>query len=375
MVPPLLLQPTTRVENAVRHGNIGEGEIRIQAKLMPSGGFTLEVRSPGAFRGDREGGMGLELVKRRVQLAWGSAATFALTSEADVTIGRIVAKDATGHKARRRSERSMSIARAIIVDDELPARQRLIRMIEESLADRVNVVGEAADGEAALAMMDEDGPDLAFIDVQMPGIDGLTLVARMPQPKPYVIFTTAHDRYAIDAFDAGAIDYLLKPFDSARLVRAVSRAESLGMREKADEVLAPFIHRIREERPLSDKLPVTCAGRVLLIPVSEISHCVVEHELVTVHTARKSYTTDYTLAALEARLDGARFFRAHRNLLVNLDHVSRHRRPRWRPRAAPTRTAARPWWCRVRLRGSFGRCSGCDATRDGNLTPNCTGFT
>jgi two-component system LytT family response regulator len=215
-----------------------------------------------------------------------------------------------------------SPARAIIVDDEPPARQRLARMIEESLADRVTVVGEAGDGEAALGLFGEEGPDLAFVDVQMPGMDGLALVARMPHPKPYVIFTTAHDRYAIDAFDAGAIDYLLKPFDAARLVRAVSRAESLGMREKADEVLAPFIQRIRADRPLSDKLPVTLAGRVLLIPVAEITHCVVEHELVTVHTARKSYTTDYTLAALEARLDGSRFFRAHRALLVNLDHVS-----------------------------------------------------
>ena len=216
----------------------------------------------------------------------------------------------------------MSPARAIVVDDELPARQRLSRMIREALPDRVEVVGEASDGEAALALMANEGPDLAFIDVQMPGLDGLTLVAQMPHPQPYVIFTTAHDRYAIEAFDAGAIDYLLKPFDVARLVRAVTRAESLGMRERADEVLAPLITRVRADRPLSDKLPVTCAGRVLLIPVAEISHCVVEHELVVVYTRRQSYTTDYTLAALEARLDASRFFRAHRALLVNLDHVA-----------------------------------------------------
>lgn len=216
----------------------------------------------------------------------------------------------------------MTAARAIIVDDEAPARQRLSRMLQESLAGRVELVGEAPDGESALALMGEHSPDLAFIDVQMPGLDGLGLVAQMPHPKPYVIFTTAHDRYAIDAFDAGAIDYLLKPFDSARLVRAVGRAESLGMRERADEVLQPFINRIRADRPLADKLPVTVGGRVLLIPVNEISHCVVDHELVVVHTARKTFTTDYTLAALEARLDGARFFRAHRALLVNLDHVT-----------------------------------------------------
>lgn len=216
----------------------------------------------------------------------------------------------------------MTVSRAILVDDEPPARQRLARMIRESLADRIEVIGEADNGEAALALLAEHNPDLAFIDVQMPGLDGLQLVARMPHPKPYVIFTTAHDRYAIGAFDAGAIDYLLKPFDSARLVRAVTRAESLGMRERADEVLEPFIRRLRADRPLADKLPVSVAGRVFLIPVGEISHCVVENELVDVHTARKRYTTDYTLAALEARLDGARFFRAHRALLVNLDHVT-----------------------------------------------------
>lgn len=212
--------------------------------------------------------------------------------------------------------------RAIVVDDEAPARARLTRMLRETLAGKVEVAGEAADGQAALALIADESPDLVFLDVQMPGLDGLQLVAQMPQPAPYVIFTTAHDRYAIEAFDAGAIDYLLKPFDAVRLSRAVERAQARGMRERAGEVLAPLIQRVRADRPLADKLPLTVNGRVLLVPVAEISHCVVEHELVVVHTRRQSYTTDYTLAALEARLDAARFFRAHRALLVNLDHVA-----------------------------------------------------
>lgn len=216
----------------------------------------------------------------------------------------------------------MTAARAIVVDDEAPARQRLVRMLRDHLASRVEVVGEAVDGESALALLQEHAPELAFIDVQMPGLDGLSLVARMPHPQPYVIFTTAHDRYAIEAFDAGAIDYLLKPFDAARLERAVARAETRGMSERAGEVLAPLIQKVRADRPLSDKLPVTVSGRVLLLPVAELSHCTVEHELVVVYTRRQSYTTDYTLAALEARLDGSRFFRAHRALLVNLDHIT-----------------------------------------------------
>lgn len=212
-------------------------------------------------------------------------------------------------------------ARAVIIDDEAPARARLRRLLAESLAGRVEVAGEAEDGDAGLALIEHESPDLAFIDVQMPGMDGLQLVAKIPAPAPYVIFTTAHDRYALDAFDAGAIDYLLKPFDARRLVRAVERAESLGMRARAEEVLAP-LRANAAPRILSDKLPVGFNGRVLLVPVQEISHCVVEHELVTVHTTRASYTTDYTLAALEARLDPSRFFRAHRALLVNLEHVA-----------------------------------------------------
>ncbi|MFO0610144.1 MAG: response regulator [Polyangiales bacterium] len=211
-------------------------------------------------------------------------------------------------------------ARAVIIDDEAPARSRLARLLRDSLPDRVEFVGEAADGESGLALIDERSPDLAFVDVQMPGLDGLAMVARIPAPAPYVIFTTAHDRYALDAFDAGAIDYLLKPFDAARLVRAVARAESLGMRAKSEEVLAPL--RARAAGALADRLPITVNGRVLLVPVGEISHCVVEHELVTVHTQKGSFTTDFTLAALEARLDTARFFRAHRALLVNLDQVA-----------------------------------------------------
>lgn len=211
-------------------------------------------------------------------------------------------------------------ARAVIIDDEAPARSRLARLLRDSLPDRVEFVGEAADGESGLALIDERSPDLAFVDVQMPGLDGLSMVARIPAPAPYVIFTTAHDRYALDAFDAGAIDYLLKPFDAARLVRAVARAESLGMRAKSEEVLAPL--RARAAGALADRLPITVNGRVLLVPLGEISHCVVEHELVTVHTQKGSFTTDFTLAALEARLDTARFFRAHRALLVNLDQVA-----------------------------------------------------
>jgi DNA-binding LytR/AlgR family response regulator len=212
-------------------------------------------------------------------------------------------------------------ARAVIIDDEAPARARLQRMLAECLAERVAVVGEAEDGAAGLTLIARESPDLAFVDVQMPGLDGLQLVAQIPAPAPYVIFTTAHDRYALDAFDAGAIDYLLKPFDARRLARAVERAESLGMRARAEEVLAP-LRAAGAPKVLSDKLPVTLNGRVLLVPVQEISHFVVEHELVTVHTTRGNYTTDYTLAALEGRLDPTRFFRAHRALLVNLDHVA-----------------------------------------------------
>ncbi|MDP3275921.1 MAG: response regulator [Deltaproteobacteria bacterium] len=214
-----------------------------------------------------------------------------------------------------------TLARALVVDDEQPARARLIRMLREGLSDRIEVVGEANDGVSALAMLAEHEPDLLFLDVQMPQMDGLELVARMPHPQPYVIFTTAHDRYALDAFDAGAIDYLLKPFDQSRLLKAVSRAEARGMGERAGELLAPLIAKVREARPLSDRLPVTVSGRVLLVPVQDISHCTVEHELVVVYTRTQSYTTDYTLASLESRLDASRFFRAHRALLVNLDHV------------------------------------------------------
>ncbi|MBK6528774.1 MAG: response regulator [Deltaproteobacteria bacterium] len=213
-------------------------------------------------------------------------------------------------------------ARAVIIDDELPARQRLGRLIREGLGERVTVVGEASDGEAGLALIEQEGPDLAFVDVQMPGMDGIAMVTHILAPAPYVIFTTAHDRYALNAFDAGAIDYLLKPFDAARLARAVARAESLGMRARAEEVLAPLRSPVSAPRPLADRLPVSVSGRTLLVPVAEISHCVVEHELVTVHTLKGSHTTDYTLAALEARLDTTRFFRAHRALLVNLDHVA-----------------------------------------------------
>jgi CheY-like chemotaxis protein len=177
----------------------------------------------------------------------------------------------------------------------------------------------------------------------MPGIDGIAMVARIPAPAPYVIFTTAHDRYALDAFDAGAIDYLLKPFDAARLVRAVARAESLGMRarpRRCSPRCAPA-----PPGPLADRLPISVNGRVLLVPVAEISHCVVEHELVTVHTQKGSYTTDYTLAALERastrRASSARTARCWSTSTTSRPSTTW---PAARRCWSPTRASG--WWCR-----------------------------
>jgi two-component system LytT family response regulator len=186
----------------------------------------------------------------------------------------------------------------------------------------VEIVGEAADGEAGLSLLAEHAPDLAFVDVQMPGLDGLQMVARIPAPAPYVIFTTAHDRYAIEAFEAGAIDYLLKPFDGARLVRAVPAPSPSGCARGPRRCSPRSGSRAAGPRILSDRLPIasTAACCSCPSPTSPTASSSTSWSPCTPPAAPTPPTTPSSRS--RQRLDPARFFRAHRTLLVNLDHVA-----------------------------------------------------
>ncbi len=200
--------------------------------------------------------------------------------------------------------------RVLIVDDEAPARRRL-RDVLEDCADRVpvEVVGEAATGPAALERVRQEAVDVVLLDIRMPGMDGLECAAhlnRLSTP-PAIIFSTAYDAYACQAFDLNAVDYLLKPVRADRLVRALTRAHSLS---------SSMIEQLREALPQTrSHLSVNEKGRIVLVPLEDILYLKAELKYVTVRTAAREFLLEESLTRLETEF-GETFVRIHRNCLV-----------------------------------------------------------
>jgi DNA-binding LytR/AlgR family response regulator len=214
----------------------------------------------------------------------------------------------------------MAAVRTLVVDDEKLARDRLAGFLHA--VDGVELIGQAADGVEALRVIAEEGPDLVFLDVQMPGMDGFEVLKALRPPAPHVVFATAYDEYAIRAFEVGAIDYLLKPLARARVEEAVARVRGrLGAEQRAPDLEA-VLRRLEERQKVHvSQIPVYSGKRILIVPVADVLWFGVEYRLVYAHTQERAYMTNYTLRELEDRLDPALFFRAHKSSLVNLKHV------------------------------------------------------
>lgn len=206
---------------------------------------------------------------------------------------------------------------AVLVDDEPLARERLRNLVTQVAL--VEIIGEAGDGEAALRMIDELEPDLVLLDIEIPPPTGLELLGRL-RHKPLVIFTTAFDRYAVTAFELGAVDYLLKPFDLERVRRALERA----VNDLAHDQGPAEVERAREalagRTPLA-RLYVREGDRTVPLAVEEITRFEARDDYVEVHGRERSYLLRMTLHDLEARLDPQRFIRIHRSHIVGLDQV------------------------------------------------------
>ena len=210
--------------------------------------------------------------------------------------------------------------RTLVVDDEKLARDRL-RGFLAGLGD-VELVGEAANGLEAVQMIQDRRPDLVFLDVQMPGMDGFEVLRALPGPPPQVVFATAYDEYAIRAFEVQAIDYLLKPFARTRVEEAVGRARGRLKRGGAGFDVEAVVRRLEEGRKAYvTQISAHSGRRILLLPVEEVQWFGVENRLVYAHTSERAFMTNYTLRELEERLDPELFFRVHKASLVNLRHV------------------------------------------------------
>ena len=213
--------------------------------------------------------------------------------------------------------------RALLVDDEALARRGVGRFLKGH--DDITIVGECADGATAVAAILTGTPDLVFLDIQMPGMNGFDVVAAIGEVNmPATIFVTAHDRYAIAAFEANAIDYLLKPFSRARFDRAVSRARVrlAGPPEsQATAKLVQMLQQVRADPPYADRLPVARSDRVIFVRVQDIDWIEADGNYARLHAGVHTYEMRETLTALERMLDPRRFLRIHRSTIVNTDRI------------------------------------------------------
>ena len=202
--------------------------------------------------------------------------------------------------------------RVLIVDDEAPARARLRQFLEHE--PDFEITGECANGRQAIEVIRRDKPDLVFLDVQMPRVNGFDVCEAVPD-MPMVIFVTAFDQYALKAFEVHAIDYLLKPFDRDRFQKALARVRRDNRR------LAALLHDLRPGFQAPDRLVIRENGRVVFVRTAAIDWVEADGNYVRLHTGSESHYFRETLAGLEAQLPAGRFARISRSAIVNLDRV------------------------------------------------------
>jgi two-component system LytT family response regulator len=211
--------------------------------------------------------------------------------------------------------------RVLIVDDEAPARRKLRSHLAR--APGVEVIGEAGDGLDAVEAIRAHEPELVFLDIQMPGLTGFEVIEQIGcEEMPAVVFVTAYDEFALEAFEVEAVDYLLKPFGEARFTRALERARKrLETRAAGGERLARVLASVRPGQRYLQRIVVKKAERMFFVPVGEVIRFSAEGNYVMVNTPAGSHLIRDTLAHLETRLDPERFARIHRSEIVSIDHV------------------------------------------------------
>ncbi len=214
--------------------------------------------------------------------------------------------------------------RVLIVDDEAPARRKVLRLLREESG--VEIVGEAESGEAAVAAIQKQRPDLVFLDVQMPGLDGFGVIQSLSAAKaeiPCVVFITAHDRFALRAFEVHAFDYLLKPVSGERFREALERARLLHA-QSADGFasrLRAMIDQVQREKTFPDRLLVHEDARAIFVPIKDIVWIEADRNYALLHCGKKTHTLRSTLDSLQSALDPKLFVRVNRGTMVQLDAI------------------------------------------------------
>jgi two-component system, LytTR family, response regulator len=218
----------------------------------------------------------------------------------------------------------MDRIRTLIVDDEKPARRRLAELLGRE--PNIDVIGEARDGREAVDLIRAQPPDLMFLDIQMPDLDGFAVIAALePDQQPVTVFVTAYDRYAIQAFEARAVDYLLKPFSDQRFEGALRRAcQFLRSRRAGDDHVAgpmPDERGGESKAGFLERFVLKAAGRVTFLGVEDVDWIEASGVYVNLHVGARSHLYRSSLAHLLQRLDPQRFVRVHRSLAVNTTRI------------------------------------------------------
>lgn len=213
--------------------------------------------------------------------------------------------------------------RVLVADDERPARAKLRRFLNDSPS--VSVIFEATNGAKAIEVVQSEHPDVVFLDINMPGVDGLAAAESITgQEGPYVVFVTAHDEHAVHAFELGAVDYLLKPFDRERFDAALARIETAvsGERNVADvRDLKKTLHLLASSPALVERLMVEDGDRSRILALSEVVRFESDKNYVRVFALRGEFRLRTTMTKLEHRLPNDQFARINRSQIVNLDCV------------------------------------------------------
>jgi two-component system LytT family response regulator len=213
--------------------------------------------------------------------------------------------------------------RTMVVDDEPMARERLLALLGQEKD--IEIIGECADGSQAISAIQQQQPDLVFLDVQMPACDGFRVIEDVgPERMPAVVLVTAYDEYALKAFEVHAIDYLLKPFGRDRFQQSLQHARAHVERRRAGDLgrrLMALVQDVKPEPQRMDRLVVKSGGRVFFLRTDDLDWVEAAGNYVRLHLTSESHLFRETMNNMEARLDGQRFVRIHRSRIVNADRI------------------------------------------------------
>ena len=213
----------------------------------------------------------------------------------------------------------MSKRRVLIVDDEPLARKAMSLALAEF--PQIKVIGECADGFEAVKMINKEKPDVVFLDIQMPKLDGFDVLELLDDP-PFIVFVTAYNEYALKAFESHALDYILKPIKRERLTNTLEHVEK-RLREAKEQPVSQLLDQYQQHNAPLERILVKDRNRIHILPVKEISHVEAQDDYVALYSEERSFLKKETLSGLEKRLDSRHFVRIHRSYLLNIDFLSK----------------------------------------------------